>query len=126
MTTETLELSERFIKGLLDYNLTKDEIKDWRYVGGGHTTDDRKNDILNNKYRRYFPKAKQIPPLTDSCICGHPIQENAFISDGKHLLILGSCCVKRFLPKGLKQTCKKCGCFWKGQNILCKDCRKNK
>lgn len=122
LVEKNLEMSKRFVEGLKNYDLTKEEIQDWYYVGGGHTNNPYRNMILNQKYLRYYPKAK-IPPLTDECVCGHRIQENAFISNGKQLLILGSCCVKRFTEKGTKQVCKGCKQLWKGKSVYCKKCK---
>ena len=117
-----IELTKRFIDGLKEYNLTKDEIKDWTYVGGGHTTDARLNTILNQTFKIHFPDS-DVPELEHTCVCGHPIQLNAFISDGERILVLGSCCVKRFTATGIKKTCRKCKKPYRGSYLDCSACR---
>jgi hypothetical protein len=122
LVEKELELSLRFVNGLRQYDLTKEEIKSWRYVGGGHLDDAVKNEVLNEKFRKQFPKAP-VPPLTEHCVCGHRIKENAFITDGKQILTLGNCCVRRFCETGTKKTCGLCGNPWKGKTLLCRECR---
>jgi hypothetical protein len=117
-----LDLTERFIRGLENYDLTADEIKNWTYVGGGHTTNRELHKILDQKFKVNFPTSDPIE-LEDTCVCGHPIQQNAFISDGERILVLGSCCVKRFLTTGTKKTCRKCKKPYRGCYLECKSCR---
>lgn len=118
----TLELSQRFVNGLKSYDLTKEEIENWRYVGGGHLTNSLRHELLQQRFKKEFPEVDP-PGLEARCVCGHPIQENAFISDGENLLVLGSCCVRRFTKTGTKKTCGLCGNLWKGKTILCSSCR---
>jgi hypothetical protein len=116
------ELTIRFINGLKNYDLTKEEIKDWKYAGGGHIEDEAKNKLLNEKFKKKYPKGK-IPDLVHHCVCGHRIKENAFITNGKQLLTLGNCCVKRFCETGTKKTCNKCGKLWRGKTLECRECQ---
>lgn len=118
----TVELSVRFINGLKNYDLTKEEIESWYYCGGSHPDQD-KNKKLNAQFHRHFPE-QEVPSSEDFCICGHPIKENAFITDGEKLLVLGNCCVRRFLKNGTKRVCTECQSPWKGQSLICKSCRK--
>ena len=93
-------ISERFIRGLKDYNLTVDEVKQWRYCGGNR-----------GSHKNYFKLScpnDDIPEHTTECVCGHRIQENCYITDGHNILVLGNCCVKRFIPKS-GRTCERCG-----------------
>ena len=122
LVEKDLDLTLRFINGLKEYSLTKEEIKNWKYVGGGHLDGGIKNEILNQKFQKRFPKSP-IPPLTTHCVCGHRIKENAFISDGKQILTLGNCCVKRFCETGTKKTCSICGKLWKGKTSECRECQ---
>lgn len=117
-----LELTERFIKGLKNYSLTKEEIQGWYYVGGGHTQNTRMNALLNQIFFSHFPTSP-VPELENECVCGHPIQLNAFISDGERILVLGSCCVQRFVTTGIKKTCRKCKRPYKGCYLECPTCR---
>lgn len=118
----SIELSKRFIKGLQEYNLTKEDIQGWHYVGGGHTTNPILNIVLKERFHRHFP-GEDVPELEHRCVCGHPIQENAFITDGSNILVLGSCCVRRFLPNGTKLTCTRCKRPYKGKHRVCGTCR---
>jgi hypothetical protein len=122
LVEKELELSLRFINGLKEYSLSKEEIKSWRYVGGGHLDHEGKNQLLNEKFKKQFPKAP-LPPLVEHCVCGHRIKENAFITDGKQILVLGNCCVRRFCDTGTKKTCNLCGKLWRGKTLTCPECR---
>ena len=121
MTTKkpTLELTKRFIKGLQNYNLTYEEIKNgkWKYSGGnakGH---------LN--YFRTCYGDKKLPDHKFKCICGHAIKENCYITDGKEIITLGNCCIKKFLPEGKSgRTCEDCGKPHRNRkDNKCHDCR---
>ena len=49
-----------------------------------------------------------LPDAVDECVCGHFIQQNCYITDGKQILVLGNCCIKKFNPKS-SRTCEDCG-----------------
>lgn len=90
---------EAIIKGLKQYNLTIDDIKNWRYCGG-----DR------GRHLKYFEIAcpnSDFPPHQDYCICGHAIVENCYITNGSTILVLGNCCIKKFITKS-GRTCEFC------------------
>jgi hypothetical protein len=98
----SIDLTEKFIKGLKMYGLTYDEIinSNWKYCGGNQ-----------GRHLRYFKlscKGEEIPDSTDECICGHNIIENCYITNGEEILILGNCCIKKFIPKS-SRTCETCG-----------------
>ena len=121
MTTEiaSLELSKRFIKGLEDYNLTYDEIKNsnWKYCGG-----DKEGRHLN--YFKLSCKNDDLPHKVNECVCGHRIVENCYITDGEQILVLGNCCIQKFIPKS-SRTCEKCGEPHKNRVVnRCNNCRK--
>ena len=119
MTTKipTLELTEKFIKGLQNYDLTYDEIKNnnWRYCGGS-----------TGRHFNYFKlcfEDQNLPDSTNECVCGHRIKENCYITDEEHILVLGNCCIKKFIPKS-SRTCEKCGEPHKNRVVnRCYDCR---
>ena len=120
MTTKTasLELTTKFIKGLKNYNLTYDEIKNsnWKYCGGrtGHHLNYFKLCFKNNK----------LPDIVNECVCGHHIEENCYITDGKEILVLGNCCIKKFISKS-SRTCDNCGEPHKNRIVnRCNNCRK--
>lgn len=118
MTTKqpTLQLTQKFIKGLKQHNLSLDMMNNWKYCGG--------NEGRHlNYYRIFFPGKDTLPASTDECICGHPIVENCYITNGERILVLGNCCIKKFIPKS-SRTCQKCGEPHKNRIVnRCNDCR---
>ena len=122
-----MELSQRFINGLKQYNLTPKEVATWKYCGSIHMGRPlRPNDHLA-LYLQSHPEFK-IPKLVENCVCEHDIKENWFITNGKITLIIGNCCVKKFTISGTKLQCSKCGVVIKravGIN-LCPACKKIK
>lgn len=110
----------RFIEGLKDYNLTIEEINKskWRYCGGDF------NQHL--KYYNLCYPGSELPSKELECVCGHDIKNNCYITDGKELLVLGSCCIKRF-KKNCSRICEDCGNNHRNRKVnRCKDCRKGK
>jgi len=110
------KLYKRFIIGLKDkYNLSFNDIKDWEYAG---------SEEHISYYKLRFPHSKKLPQKEDECVCGHWIKKNCYITDGKRILILGSCCIEKFIPKGLKRICSKCHQPHKNRIVnRCNDCR---
>jgi hypothetical protein len=88
----------------------------WRYVGGTH------NEHL--KYFRLACPGKKLPFFTRSqCVCGHRIEQNCFMTDGKNIVVFGNCCIKRFVGKD-KRRCEKCGVTHKNTSInRCNNCK---
>jgi hypothetical protein len=114
-----LGLTEKFIKGLKNYNLTIDDIENsgFKYCGGN------KGRHLN--YYKLIYGNREIPYIIENCVCGHNIKENCYITNGDITLTLGICCIKKFLP-GYKQgrTCEKCEKPHKNRICnTCNDCR---
>ena len=113
----SLDLTEKFIKGLKNYNLTYNEIKNnnWKYCGG------RRGRHLN--YFNLCCKNDDLPEKINECVCGHYIEENCYITDGEQILVLGNCCIKKFIPKS-SRTCEKCGEPHKNRVVnRCNNCR---
>jgi hypothetical protein len=113
----SLKLTDRFIKGLKKYDLTVDEIQNnnWKYCGG--------NIGRHYNYFKICCKDDELPMKTNDCICGHHIIENCYITDGKIKLVLGNCCIKKFIPKS-GRTCAKCDKPHKNRTVdRCNDCR---
>jgi hypothetical protein len=100
------------------YNLTYDDVKTWKYIGGNQG-----NDL---KYFKTIHKNKSIPEFTNKCLCEHIIKKNCYISNNDLILIVGSCCIKRFIDKGLKRLCLTCEKPYKGTYRCCSDCRKTR
>ncbi len=98
------ELTNRFIEGLKQYNLTYDEILsgNWKYCGG--------NKGRHFNYFVLFSKGRDLPQPGEKyiCVCGHHIVENCYITDNARILVLGNCCIKKFIPKS-SRTCENCG-----------------
>jgi len=110
-----MSLTERFINGLKNYNLTKEEIKDWTFAG-----DDNKGFSY---FKTLFPD-KDLPEHKEKCVCSVNIKRNSFITNGTDLLVLGACCVKKFTLTGTKRTCRLCKEPHKNRsNNLCNGCR---
>jgi hypothetical protein len=111
----TLKLTEKFMKGLQEYNLTLDEMNNWKYCGGN-----------KDEHYRYFKlccKDDDFPEPTDHCVCGHHIEENCYITDGNEILVLGNCCIKKFI-KNKTRTCSTCGEPHKNRKVnKCNHCR---
>lgn len=119
MTTKkaSIELTQKFIKGLENYGLSYKEIvkSDWKYCGG------RTGRHLN--YFKICCKNDVLPDQVYECVCGHHIEENCYITNGKEILILGNCCIKKFIPKS-SRTCEKCGESHRNRVVnRCNKCR---
>ena len=149
-------LTERFIKGLKNYNISFNDIKNgqWTYAGGCPITTAHKYFIIRfpdfqkkwrethiidgkNIYIYYritthkpihsqddFPD-KNYPRHINKCVCNHDIEKNYYITNGSVMLILGSCCIKKFMPNGMRKSCEHCENLHKNiKDNLCNDCRK--
>ena len=88
-------VEERFIEGLLQYDLTLEEIQsgDWKYCGGdrGH----------RREYFHLSQPGREHPEHRVECACRHPIQENCYITNGNKVIVLGNVCIKRFFTREL-------------------------
>jgi len=92
-----MNLSEKFIKGLEQYGLKLHDLKDWRYLGGN------KGRHLN--YYHLACGTENLPEFNSRCVCGHKIEENCYIGNEVNLLILGNCCIKKFIEKNGRRCC---------------------
>jgi hypothetical protein len=116
-----MSLPWRFMKGLREHNITNKEIEDgeWKYCGGdqGSHLNYFKLSVQKNK------KDTEMPLHVDKCICGHHIEENCFITNGDRIIVLGNCCIKRFVPKSTR-TCSECGEPHRNRVVdRCNECR---
>jgi hypothetical protein len=109
-------ITQKFIKGLKKYNMTIEELsKDWKYCGG---TQGRHY----NYYQLMFP-GESLCEHRSRCICNTRIKHNCYLTNGVDTLVLGNCCIKRFVEKK-GRTCSNCGESHKNRiTILCKTCR---
>jgi DNA-directed RNA polymerase subunit M/transcription elongation factor TFIIS len=123
--SETVILT-RFIKGLASYNVSLADIQSGKWIYYG--TDERGRD-----FEYYTLSSGCDKPLAhgDYCVCGHKIGCNYYITDGKRILILGSTCIKRFLPKECRvKLCPCCREEMKGKrpkgkrSFICDSCER--
>ena len=112
------QLTKQFIDGLEEYNITIAQLQsNFKYCGGDSNS--HRNYYLLYCKNNDLPK----PENTISCICGHRIVENCYITDGTQILVLGNCCIKKFIPKS-SRTCEKCGDSHKNRIVnKCNKCR---
>lgn len=115
---------DRFTCGLRHFNVSRAEIErgDWVYSGG--------SDGRHFRYWKLRTKGEDPPPPTNHCVCGHFIKENCYIENASDpsdikLLILGNCCIKRFLPKQVSgRTCGSCRAPHRNRkDNFCNECR---
>lgn len=112
---ESTNIGKRFINGLKEYNLTKDEIINWKYCGG--------NKGRHYKYFKLSCPNDDLPECTNECVCKHYIEENCYITNGEEILVLGNCCIKRFISKS-GRTCELCDEPHQNRIVnRCNDCR---
>jgi hypothetical protein len=111
-------LKQKFINGLKLHNISYDDIinNQWKYCGGD-------TGSHYNYFNLFFKYSKK--PLTKqySCVCGHSIFDNCYITDGKTILVLGNCCIKKFIPNS-SRSCDMCNVSHKNRIVnRCNDCR---
>jgi len=115
---EENKISDKFKKGLIEYGLSFEEIKEWKYCGGN-----------KGRHANYFKIAvpnEQFPPKENKCVCGHDIIENCYITKDNEILVLGNCCIKRFIPKS-GRTCEICGNSHRNRkHNICNNCLEGK
>jgi hypothetical protein len=97
MKRPSTKLRQKFIDGLAEYGLTHDEVKkNWKYAGG----DSRHHLNYSTCAMRTFSR-----PIgrtgASATMC---IRENCYITDGTWFLVVGNCCIKKFLDKQTR-TC---------------------
>lgn len=120
--SEQLKLKTKFIEGLKKFNISYETfINDgWKYCGGDY--DYHLNYYKNFKHKKILSK-DDFPKHADTCICGHYIKYNCYITNNKDILVLGNCCIKKFCPISYK-TCEICNNKHKNKkNNMCNKCR---
>ena len=137
---------KRFIAGLLEYNLTLDELNKtgWHYIGGNHKQFLRHFKLLKLKYSIEYiiRNAKNYDSAQDTfcnnsnntivdggewrnCVCHEPIYNLCFIANAtrEEFFIIGNCCIKSFI-KANTITCEECGSEHRNKiKNLCNDCK---
>lgn len=109
---------DNFICCLRDkYDVTHFDMNEWRYTGGNKSS-------RHVNYWKLTQGDKPFPPYEEYCVCGHKIQEQCYITNDTVIVVVGNCCVKRFITHSTR-TCKKCNKSHQNRkDNLCKDCRK--
>ena len=117
---------DAFVKGLAaKHGMILDDLDDYVYAGGNRT-----------RHLSYFELKspdEDLPPWAAECVCGVHIEENCYIRKssraldsavgGPDLLILGNCCIKRFVPT-CGRNCRDCGAAHNNRKVdLCNACR---
>ena len=111
----------KFKRGLKEYDMELTDLDNFKYYGGDSgshfnylvktlkLSEDEMNYLFHNR--------------VEECICGHTIKQNCYITDGERILILGNCCIKRFVGKCCR-TCEICENPHKNRIVnRCNDCR---
>ena len=99
------------------------DLTKYKYCGGDYGCHENYFRLLCKTHKYIRPEKKY------SCVCEQSIVNNCYITnDNNTLIVMGSCCIKRFLPeKSAGRTCEKCNNPHKNRIInLCNDCRTKK
>ena len=124
---EEVQLSNRIINGLKQYDLSLKEIEksSWTYCGGDREQHLRYWNVCQSTRKLLNRKEWPQPPHESHCVCGHAIQENCYITNGKYFLIVGNSCIKKFTTAG--RQCELCKESHKSKkDNLCKKCRRDR
>ena len=124
----------RFNTGLQKYNLTYEQLIDecWTYYGGDYGSHIQYFTTLSSLRNKQGQKKKPplIIPNVNNCVCGTKILRKCYIKSPQNddILVIGSCCIKRFLPKHKQnRTCQDCAKPHRSiKDNLCKRCRENR
>lgn len=82
------------------YDSDKDALEEkWDYHGSIFNGDDLGCNVTG--------LLTDIPMYTAKCMCGHGILENCIVSNGKYSCVVGSCCVKKFMPKSKREIARR-------------------
>ena len=109
-----MDYLNNFYHGVIKKGFDADDVfNNWKYAGGD-----------KERHARYAKLMNITPPShTDSCLCGHHIVENCYITDGENILIVGNSCIKRYVKKHTR-TCERCGNTHRAQkHNYCKKCK---
>ena len=114
------KLRDRFVIGLSARGLTFDEVKqNWRYAGGD-------TGSHHNYWLLLYGRDKEKPAYEDECVCKHKIKKNCYITDSKEFLVVGNCCIKRFMIHN-GRTCEKCNAPHRNRSSnVCNGCREKR
>lgn len=100
-----------------------DKFENYEYFG-------KYKDIDNNIKNKFMKEIEKdypdivYPGISDKCACGHDIKINGYIRNKitKEIIVMGSCCIKRFK---IKKHCFKCdNLHTRIKYNICKNCEK--
>ena len=112
------KISLQFSKGVEELGMTLDEIKTYKYCGGNCKQH-------KNYFKMCFPN-DALPEHQDYCVCNHKIKENCYIYKGDEIIVLGNCCIKKFIPSS-GRTCEECGGSHRNRkHNICNSCLENR
>lgn len=110
-----------FIEGIKRYKLSDKQIEESGFFYAGGDTD---------QHKKYWDMKYSIrvlrPPHRERCVCDVKIKKNCYITDdNKFFLVIGICCIKRFIPKDKQgKLCSNCEQPHRNRsNNLCNECR---
>lgn len=116
-------ISRKFKDGLEKIGKTIEEISMWRYCGG--------NDDGHELYFKML-FGERFMPQSENCVCETKIKTCCYITPDKtdrhaDILVLGSCCIKRFIPKDNRgKRCQRCNNPHRNNMIdMCSSCIKD-
>tara|TARA_B110000495_G_C22937878_1_gene548611 strand:+ start:527 stop:1171 length:645 start_codon:yes stop_codon:yes gene_type:complete len=128
--------------GLEELGYTIEELQqNWIYCGSNGGPTQRHGGIISahpgrleywKQHCRYRGDDDTLPDWEPECHCGQRlITENAYLTtkkpdeDGEYdYIVIGSCCIKTFMPDGLSKICEDCEEPHKNRkDNKCNDCR---
>lgn len=122
MTKPSFKMTKAFYVSMLEkHNITREELNHgiYHYAGG-----DRDRHL--NYYKLITCEKSKLPKHESECVCGVEIVHNCYISkDNKIFIVVGSCCITRFLPKNSSgRTCDTCKIPHRNRIVnKCNNCR---
>lgn len=102
----------------LDIDVTLQQFMESRFAGGNYKP--------KLEYWERFSRVHglKMPPHHSQCICGMGIEKQCYILTPNHkTLVVGSCCINRFLLHGTKRTCMVCTQPTRTRHSVCQTCQ---
>ncbi len=98
----------RFRNGMRNLGITPEEQADksnFQYYGGDYLSYDADFVCIQNQSTVPIPRPKK----TFRCVCGQKIEKNAYVKYRDMIIVLGSCCINRYMPDVSCRRCVECG-----------------
>ena len=104
-------LRQSFFNGLYNlHGVTKDELREkWTFAGGDPESDYYAyfKLLCKSRIKKGLPEYT-MPKHETNCVCGRDIWINCFITNYERFIVVGSCCIGKFMENGRKRTCEIC------------------